>query len=158
MGMLDPETAALLESGCAMSVATVGPDGSPHASRGFGLTVHADGAHARLALDAADQVASANLAGGGPIAVTGVDIPTLRAVQLKGTADEPIVTSEAGDLARAAGYIDSFFTTVSRIEGTPIALLERLRPTAFAVCTVSVAEVFDQTPGPSAGSRVGAVP
>jgi hypothetical protein len=158
MRTFDPETVALLESGCSMSVATVGPDGAPHASRGFGLTVLPDGIHARLLLDAADRTNLTNLAGGGPVAVTGVSVRTLRAVQLKGTADEPILTSDAGDLARAARHLDCFFTAASSVEGTPVALLERLRPTAFAVCTIKVAEVFDQTPGPGAGSRVQAAP
>jgi Pyridoxamine 5'-phosphate oxidase len=155
MRIFDPETVALLESGCSISVATVGPDGAPHASRAYGLTVLADGVHGRLLLDADDGATLANLAGGGPIAVTGVAVPTLRAIQVKGTADEPIPTSDAGDLGRAARHLDSFFTNVNSVEGTPIALLERLRPAAFAVCTITVTEVFDQTPGPSAGSRVG---
>jgi hypothetical protein len=150
--MFDQETVALLESGCSISVATVGLDGAPHASRGFGLTVLSDGARVRLLLDADDRTTRANLAGEGAIAVTGVAVPTLRAVQFKGTANDPVATSDAGDLARAALHLESFFADVNRIEGTPIALLERLRPTAFAVCTITVAEVFDQTPGPGAGS------
>jgi hypothetical protein len=149
--MFDPEAVAILESGCSISVATVGPDGSPHASRGYGITVLPDGAHVRLLLDAEDATL-ANLAGGGAIAVTGAAVPTLRAVQLKGKADEPVATCDPAELARAARHIESFFTDVNRTEGTPLALLERLRPTAFAVCTITVAEVFDQTPGPGAGS------
>lgn len=152
--MFDPETVALLESGCSLSVATVCPDGAPYASRGWGLTVLPDGARVRLLLDADDRAAVVNLAGGGAIAVTGVAVPTLRAVQIKGEADEPLATSDAGDLARAARHADSFFSDVSSIEGTPVALLERLRPAAFAVCTVTVTEVYDQTPGPAAGSRI----
>jgi hypothetical protein len=150
--MFDSETATLLESGCSLSVATVGPDGAPHASRAYGLTLLADGIRVRLLLDADERTTLANLAGGGPIAVTGVAVPTLRAVQVKGAADEPVVTSDADDLARAARHIDWLFTDISRIERTPIALLERLRPTRFAVCTITVAAVFDQTPGPAAGS------
>jgi hypothetical protein len=156
--VFDPETVALLESGCSISVATVGPEGAPHASRGYGLTVLPDGTHVRLLLDADDCTALANLAGGGAIAVTGVAVPTLRAVQLKGVADEPVATSDAADLARAARHLESFFADVNRMEGTPVALLERLRPTALAVCSITVAEVFDQTPGPGAGSPLGTAP
>jgi hypothetical protein len=152
--VFDPETVALLESGCSISVATVGPTGEPKASRGFGLTVLPGGAQVRLLLDADDSITRANLERGGAIAVTGVAVLTLRAVQLKGRADEPVPTSDAGDLARAAHHLDAFFTEVNRAEGTPIALLERLRPTALAACTITVAEVFDQTPGPGAGSRL----
>lgn len=156
--MFDRETVALLESGCSISVATVGPDGAPHASRGYAIMVLPDKAHVRLLLDAEDHTALANLAGGGVIAVTGVAVATLQAVQFKGTTDEPIVTSNPGDVAHAARHLDTFFVDVNRMEGTPIALLERLRPTAFAVCTVTVAEVFNQTPGPGAGSQLPTVP
>jgi hypothetical protein len=150
--VLDKETAALLESGCSISVATVGPDCAPHASRGWGLTVLAGSNRVRLLLDADDHTILADLAGGGAIAVTGVAVPTLRAVQLKGEASEPVVTSKASDLARAANHCEKFFADLSNIEGIPVALVERLRPTAFAACTVTLSEVYDQTPGPAAGS------
>jgi hypothetical protein len=150
--MIDADIAALLESGCSISVATVGPDGAPHASRGWGITVLADRARVRLLLDADDCTTRANLAGGGTIAVTGVAVPTLRAVQLKGAATEPEVTSDPTDLARAARHCESLFADICGVEGTPLALVGRLRPTAFATCTITVSEVFDQTPGPDAGS------
>ncbi len=150
--MFDPETGALLESGCSISVATVGPDGAPYASRGWSITVLSDAIRVRLLLDADDRITLANLAGGGVIAVTCVAVPTLRAVQLKGEADKPVQTSDAADIARAARHCESFFADVSSIEGTPVAFLERLRPTAFAACTLTVTEVYEQTPGPAAGS------
>ncbi len=156
--MLNPETVALLESGCSISVGTVTPDGGPYASRGWGLTTRPDGAHVRLLLDAEDSTTIANLAGGGAIAVTGVDVSTLRAVQIKGEADEPVAASDPGDLASAERHCERFFSNVSRLEGTPVALMARLKPDAFAVCTVTVTEVFDQTPGPVAGSPMGASP
>lgn len=152
--MFDSETVALLESGCSISVATVGPDGAPHASRGWGVTVLPDGSRLRLLIDADDRTALANLAGGGAIAVTGVAVATLRAIQVKGEADEPVPTSEAGDLARAALHCERFFNNVNRMEGTPLALVERLTPASFAACTVTVSEIYDQTPGPAAGSSL----
>ncbi|HZQ57013.1 MAG TPA: pyridoxamine 5'-phosphate oxidase family protein [Acidimicrobiales bacterium] len=153
--MLDPETVALLESGCSLTVATVGPDGAPHASRGFGVTVLPDGAHLRLLLDADDVTAVANLAAGGAVAVTGCVVATLRSVQVKGRAEPPVPATDAADLARAANHCDAFFAEVSRLEGTPVPLLARLQPTDYAVCTVAVEDVFDQTPGPVAGSPLG---
>jgi hypothetical protein len=139
-------------------VATVDPDGTPHASRGYGLTVLQDGVQVRLLLDADDRTGAANLAGGGAIAVTGAAVPTLRAIQIKGIAAEPVATSDAADLARAAQHLENFFTDVTRTEGTPVALLERLRPTSFVVCTITVTEVFDQTPGPGAGGPLRTAP
>lgn len=150
--MFDPETAALLESGCALAVGTVAPDGTPHASRGWGLTILPGGDRVRLLLDADDGAAIANLASTGAVAVTGAAVPTLRSVQLKGRAEPPMPTDDAADLARAARFREGFFGDVERIEGTPRALLERLTPARYAVCTVTVAELYDQTPGPIAGA------
>jgi len=156
--VFDPETAALLESGCSITVGTVGPDGAPNASRGWSVTVLPDGARVRLLLDADDRTTLVNLAGGGPVAVTCVAVPTMVAVQLKGEANQPVPTSDASDIVRAARHCESFFGDVTSIEGTPVALLERLRPAAFAACTLTVTEVYDQTPGPAAGSPLRRAP
>jgi Pyridoxamine 5'-phosphate oxidase len=156
--VFDPETAALLESGCSISVATVRPDGTPYASRGWAVTVLPDGARVRLLVDADDLTTFANLAGGGAIAVTCVAVTTLRAVQLKGEADAPVRTSAPADLARAARHCERFFAEASRIEGTPVVLMERLRPSVFAGCTVIVTEVYEQTPGPTAGAPLRTAP
>lgn len=150
--MFNSETVALLESGCALTVGTVSADGTPHASRGWGLTVLPGGEQIRLLLDADDGEAFANLVCGGSIAVTGCSVPTLHSVQLKGQSCAPVATSDEGDLACAARFCASFIEDVTRTDGTPAALLERLIPTAYAVCTVTVSEVYDQTPGPVAGS------
>jgi hypothetical protein len=152
--MLDSETVGLLESGCSISVATVDRDGAPHASRGWGITVLPDDNRVRLLLDADDHTLRANLGGGGAIAVTGVAVSNLRAAQLKGVASEPVETSDATDLARAARYCESFFGDVCTMEGVPLGLVERIRPTSLAVCTITVTEAYNQTPGPAAGSSL----
>lgn len=156
--MLGSETVILLESGCSLSVATVADDGTPHASRGWGLTVMLDDGRVRLLLDADDHTLRANLDGGGSIAVTGVDVRTLRATQVKGEASEPVEVSDAADVARADRYCESFFAAVCTLEGVPRGLVERLRPTSLAVCTLTVTEVYDQTPGPAAGAPLSTQP
>jgi hypothetical protein len=152
--VLGPETARLFESGCALTVGTVAPDGSPHASRGWGLTILPGGEQVRLLLDADDGTAIANLASTGAVAVTGAAVPTLRSVQIKGRAEPPVPTHDAADLACAARFREGFFGDVERIEGTPRALLERLTPARLSVCTVTVDELYDQTPGPIAGTAL----
>jgi hypothetical protein len=150
--MFDAQTVALLESGCSICVATVGADGAPYASRAFGIDVAPERSHVRLLLDADDEGTLANLRRGSPIAVTGVDVTTMRAIQVKGLTDEPERTTAPSDVARANTHIDHLIANIHSLEGTPTGLVERMRPTAFAVCTVAVTEVFDQTPGPVAGS------
>jgi hypothetical protein len=154
--LFDPDTKAFLERGCSLVVGTVGPDGEPHAGRGWGLDVLEDGqvAVVRLLLDAADPLAIAHLAGGGAVAITAADVATLRSIQLKGvaTGTEPLTSA---DVERGERYTEHFFADIHRTDGTPLELLERLCPVGYLPCTVEVRERYDQTPGPAAGERVG---
>ncbi|HMQ28080.1 MAG TPA: hypothetical protein PKA98_18975 [Acidimicrobiales bacterium] len=148
----------LAERGCALVVGTVGPDGAPYASRGWGLTLTpATPSPVRLQLDAGERVTIANLSReadhGGRIAVTGADVVTLRSFQLKGRVTA-IVSATDDDLAKVDRYCDEFFTDIANTDGTPRHLTERLRPAAYVACTVEIDEAFDQTPGPGAGARV----
>ena len=148
----------LAERGCALTVATVGPEGAPHASRAWGLTMTAaTTSPVRLLLDAADAVTLANLARdgdhGGRIAITGADVRTLRSFQLKGRVTALEAATEE-DHEKADRYCDDFFADIQVTDGTPRVLTERLRPARYVACTVEVDEAFDQTPGPHAGSPV----
>ncbi|MEZ5143306.1 MAG: hypothetical protein R2726_12435 [Acidimicrobiales bacterium] len=154
--VLDAETVELLHSGCALVVGAATPDGEPYAARAWGLELLGGGERGRLLLDADDARARELLGPGAQIAVTGVDVPTLRGVQLKGTTVgfEPVSTA---DPARFERYTEEFIDDVVRTEGTPRHLLERLVPVELTVCVFDVAEHFDQTPGPSAGASLGAL-
>lgn len=157
--MADPDDGIdreLAERGCALVVGTVGPDGSPYASRGWGLTLTpATTSPVRLLLDAGDAVTLANLRrdGDGRVAITGADVVTLRSFQLKGRV-VAIEDADDEDRAKVDRYCDDFFTDIEATDGTPRVLTERLRPAAYVACTVEIEEAFDQTPGPGAGSRV----
>jgi len=152
--LLAPETIAFLESGCGVVVGTVGPDGAPHASRGWGLTVvSVDPIEVRLLLDADDTVAAEYLAATGAVSVTGGDIHTLRALQFKGEAS-PVEPATDDDRERAERFTDEFFGNINDVDGTPLELLNGLRVHDYVVCTVRVAELYDQSPGPSAGARL----
>jgi hypothetical protein len=49
----------------------------------------------------------------------------------------------------------AFFQDIRDTDGSRPELLERFVPSGYVACTVDVLERFDQTPGPSAGLRVG---
>ena len=156
--MLAPENISLLEGGCGVIIGTVGDDGAPHVSRGWGITVVSTApAEVRLLLDAADTLAAANLAANHRVAVTGGDIRTLHSIQFKGeaTAVEP---ATADDRRRAAQYAGDFFGNINAVDGTPLDLLQGLEPRDYTACTVRIAELYDQSPGPSAGTRLAAAP
>jgi hypothetical protein len=150
--MFAPETTAFVETGPALIVGTVGADAVPHATRGWGLTVLDAGiGEIRLLLDADDDQARANLAETGAIAITATDVPTLRSLQMKGTCVEIAPASDV-DAERSARYRDLFFGDIEATERTPRELPERLAPRALVGCAVRVDELFDQTPGPAAGT------
>ena len=153
--MFDDEITAFLESGCALIVGTVAPDGEPHAGRGWGLdaTSGGDEPHLRLLLDADDITMLEHAATGGAIAITAASVRTLRSVQLKGrTLGLEVASPE--DVERAGRYIDALFTDIQETDGTDAAVTARLVPVGFVACTVEVHDRFDQTPGPGAGARV----
>lgn len=152
--MLSPDTVSFLEGGCALIVGLAGDDGTPHATRGWGLDVtSAERGQVRLLLPADDTVTAGILSSTRPIAITGCDVLTLHSMQLKGVA-EPLEQQAPGDPARARRYADGFLGDIHRVDGTPMVLLERMLPESFLVCRIAVAELFDQTPGPTAGVAI----
>lgn len=152
--MIDEATRAFLERGCATIVGTASADGTPHAQRGFACAV-VDPTTVRLLLDDTDDVLRGHLDAGGRIAVTATDVPTLRSVQIKGRVraveDEPT----AADLARRDAQADVVFGDIEATDFYPRPLAERMVPPGYLVAVIEVEELFDQTPGPSAGVRVG---
>ena len=152
---LEPDTIALLESGCALIVGLVTPSGSPLATRGWGLTIGVGGEPSRLLVTAADMTALEPIDSlvGRWLAVTGCHIRTLRSMQLKG----PIVSVEAPtelDDERADRYCDAYFDAVAEVDNIPRHMMERMRARAVIALTFRFHEVYDQTPGPGAGAAV----
>jgi len=95
----------------------------------------------------------ANLESNGAVAV-GFCPPTVaRAVQLKGVATV-VGEPEADDLERAERHFGMFAAETAQI-GAPAHFPERLfaRSGLFAI-KFSIDEVFDQSPGPTAGRRL----
>jgi hypothetical protein len=153
--VFDEATRAFLESGCALIVGTVGPDGAPHAGRAWGLTLVDLGppARGRLLLDTDDERMLANVASGTAIAVTATSVTTLRSMQLKGRALGPEVAS-ADDDAAATRYFERFFDDVHETDGVAWEVFRTMIPSGYVACLVEVDEVYDQTPGPGAGARL----
>ena len=151
--VLDADLVEFLESGCSTIVGLVTADGEPYAPRGWAIEVLPPN-RLRLLVGAGAMAA----AGRGPddtfaIAVTGADVRTLRSVQLKGTA-HGLEPPTAADLDRSQRFCDAFFADVEAVDAVPPALMERLVPSDLLACTVDVAELYDQTPGPAAGARL----
>jgi len=150
-----PETIEILESGCALVVATVAPDGAPLAGRGWGVTVPAPADdRVRLVLDKSDRGTLENIEETGRLVLTAADVATFRACQLKGRVTTDVFDADDADRATVVEFCDAFFANVIATDGTDRRLLERLVPLEFVVCEVTVDDVYDQTPGPGAGTAV----
>jgi hypothetical protein len=156
--VLDDTTVAFLGTGCGLIVGTATGDGEPRASRGWGVdVVDREATTLRLLVDADDVRTLEQLAAGLPVAVTATDVRTLRSIQVKGPSGGIEAGTEA-DAERAARYCDAFFTAVHEADGVTRDRMERIVPASIAACRVHVAEVYDQTPGPGAGSSMRAAP
>lgn len=155
--MLDDDLIAFLESGCSTIVGLIAPSGEPFATRGWGIQVldrDADAPRLRLLLGAGALASIGRFAGDAvpfAIALTGAHVQTLRSVQVKGSAQdlEP-VTADDEECSRR--FCEAFFDDVRSADDIPRALMERLVPAELVACTVDVAELYDQTPGPGAGA------
>ena len=151
--MIDQALAAFLERGCAMVVGTVDDDGWPHAQRGWGCRVLGPST-VRILLDASDATLKAHVERRGRIAVTSADVRDLHSVQLKGTVTG-VEPADADDLERCERHNDELFEDILQSDFYPRHLTERMVPPGYVAAVVEVEELFDQTPGPRAGSPVG---
>jgi len=154
---IDDELAAFLQCEGSVIVATVGADGVPSASRAWGLRVLPDRGHVRVQLDAADAPAVADVDAGRSVAVTVTDVFSLRSVQVKGHASTT-TRPTAADVLHGDRYRAGFLANIVEVEQVPEDLVLRLVPSDFVVFDMPIAEVFDQTPGPTAGAPLGATP
>lgn len=155
--MIDADLAALLESGCSTIVGLLTPSGEPYATRGWGTEVlDGDPLRIRVLVGAGAFAAVGLLPGDGAtfaIAVTGANVRTLRSVQLKGSAHD-LEAPTAADLERSRAYCEAFFGDVKAVDGIARAMMDRLVPADLLALTVDVTELYDQTPGPTAGSAI----
>ena len=137
-----------------MGVATRDDDLRPEFARGWGPEVSSDGRSLRLCLVApVGSRMRSNLEQNGAVAV-GFSPPTIaRAVQVKGLVSA-VGEPETADLERVERHVRSFVLEATQI-GAQEEFAQRMfvRPGLVSV-QFAIAEVFDQTPGPTAGRRL----
>ncbi len=140
----------LLEGPCGLIIGAVGADGLPHAGYAWGLRVLDAGTSIRVI---AESGPAFNV--GAAMAVTGSDVGTYRTIQIKGV----IRSAEAAtpeDLYLAKVHIEQFVSEVVTVEQSPREAVESFPSIEFDVYVVDIEEVFDQSPGPNAGTAVDA--
>jgi len=149
------EVVAQLESPSSLLVGSVGSDGVPDATRGWGVQVLGPDRLRVLLSDNADRTL-ANLADGGRIALTTTHFQTLVSWQLKGRAIA-IGPVTAADRIRFDAFCAGCVQILHQTDGTPEEIIWRLAPPGIVACEMVVEQVFDQTPGPEAGARIAPV-
>jgi hypothetical protein len=151
--VFSPDVMSILEPGTSLIVGTVGADGEPRATRAFALTVVDDETNrVRVVVSADDPVAIEHLHTGA-ISVTAADVRTLRSVQLKGliTAVEP---STEQDIETMEEHSALFIQAVTESDGHDVAVIRRMLAEHVVSVEFVVDELFNQSPGPGAGSPV----
>jgi hypothetical protein len=149
----DEGLAEFLRRGVAVVVATRDERLRPTIGRGWAPRLSADESRLTLCVEAPPASAMrANLTGNGVTAATFSLPTTYRTVQVKGAAvDVREPTQE--ELDAVADHCDAFSVEAEAV-GLPPRGGRRLLDSRLLAVTLSVSELFDQTPGPKAGSRL----
>ena len=152
--VLDPAVVEFIQGGVAVGVATRDDDLRPEFARGWGPEVSVDRRAVRLCVSAPEgSLVRANLQRNGAVAV-GFSPPTIaRAVQVKGVATGVSEPDEA-DLERVERHVRAFVAEAERIGAPPELSRRMFVGTGLAAIQFSIDDVFDQTPGPTAGRRL----
>jgi hypothetical protein len=144
---------SFVQRGVAIVVATRDHDLRPEITRGWGPHVSADGASVTLCVTAPqDSKTLSNLKGNGAIAATFSLPTTYRTVQIKGSVED-LCTPTPEQLARVEAHVAAFVDEVEQV-GIPRNMARRLVHPELVAVSFAVRELFDQTPGPKAGSRL----
>jgi hypothetical protein len=148
------ELREFLDTGVAMLGASADAQLKPEAFRVWSATIDDGGTlRALVTSDAARTLRSAH--DGTWICFVFTDITTFRSVQVKGTMRGEPQPAGPADAARMRRYDERFGAALEAV-GHPSRLGVRLHPAAVFAVSVTVERLYDQTPGPTAGTPLGA--
>jgi hypothetical protein len=152
--VLSAELVAFVHGGVAVSIATRDTQGRPSVTRGWGPLVADDGLTNALCVEAAPGSAiRSNLEDNGAIAIGFCPPTTARALQVKGTAVDVGAPGPA-QLERAQQHFEAFAADAATIGFPPEQARRIFSPADLVAATVPIEQVFEQTPGRSAGRRL----
>ncbi|MGC2856555.1 hypothetical protein ACM64Y_13860 [Novispirillum sp. DQ9] len=153
---LSPATAAFLQGGVSIRMASCGVGGRPVTARALAAALDAGRRHLTLYIDrrAALPFLEA-VEAGGRVAAAFTQPTTHRCIQVKGT-DAAVHPPEAGALDIIDRHHRLFAVELREVgfaEGM-IAAHDAYDPDGVVAVTFACLEVFDQTPGPRAGDAM----
>jgi hypothetical protein len=150
---IDGHVRELIAGGVATIVASRDERLRPSIARGWAVAVSASGTEVTLCVEAsAGSRMCENLQSNGAIAVTCSRPTTYRTVQLKGRV-ATIADPSPEQLVAVDRHAETFSREAEEVglgPGSGFRLLDR----GLVSVSFTVAEVYDQTPGPNAGARM----
>lgn len=150
---LAEEVARFVSGGVAVIVASRDDELRPQVGRGWGTDVSPDGESVTLCVGAPrDSPMRANLERGRGLAATFTLPTSYRGVQIKGDVLELGEPTEQ-QLARVDEHYEAFAREAEQV-GMTRELTRRLIDPVLVAVTFSARELYDQTPGASAGVRL----
>lgn len=153
MNGFDPARIAMLTTGSGLLVGSVTIDGDPHTVRAWSAElVDPSTARIRVAVCADDPLTLPSV-DGRLVAVTAADVRTVESVQVKGRAFH-VGPPNDHDLDVIEHQSEAFLLSIQETDGDPVEYLRRMKPNSYAMVEVEVTEIYDQTPGPRAGTKV----
>jgi hypothetical protein len=152
---LGQELTAMTEVGASMLFGTVCDDGAPRAARAWGVRADPSSGHLRIAVTADDAIVVGNLTNvaSPSVTFTAADVRTFRSVQIKGRV-VLVEPPTSDDRAIVDEQTHRFFVAVMEVDRTPLEGLRCMLPHDVVMVEMSVEGLFDQTPGPAAGSAL----
>jgi hypothetical protein len=152
--VIGPELRERLAEGYAAVAATSDERLRPELARVWGMEVSPDGRQLTFCVEAPPgSRMRANLERGSKVALTATKPTTYRSMQVKGPLRGVWEATEA-DIARARAQRDAFATNVVPLGIEPARGVRFIREDALFTAVIDVEELYDQTPGPAAGSRL----
>lgn len=154
-GMIDDEVAAVLAGPLMILVSTRDPAGRATIGRGSGiLRDKGDGLGVLLSRSLWPGAASGAV-DGGPIAVTCARPHDYRTYQIKGMITA-VAPAGPADAAEGTAYVARMLGVMGALGVSRLQLSQTLTDRDLLRIDIHPHEVFDQTPGPTAGRPLGA--
>lgn len=152
--MIPPETSQWVTRGASIIVGSCDGQGVPEATRAVGWVVDDGGARVSVFVpDGPGDLGLRNLRANRRIAICCSYPPDHRTIQVKGEVLS-IRPARADEEPFVRQYVESLSESLG-IVGLPSSIALRIRALPCSVVEVKVHDVFEQTPGPRAGERIG---
>jgi hypothetical protein len=155
--MLADDLTELFESGVSILVGTRDASFVPEAMRGCGAIVHPDRRHITVFLPTSvSERTVANLRDNAQVAVAFSRVLDHASIQVKGRVEDirPATETDRDVIAR----YHVAFAEMIYMAGIPRARTRTMNVWPSVAITFEVTDIFEQTPGPRAGERLGSRP